>query len=151
MTPTERTQTTLLATAVALGLNMHKRIFLTLLLLLAVPLCHAAAPGAQDYAVRLAQILKQTPLIDGHNDLPWEIRERFHSRVSAVNLASDTSLLPVEDGGIALMTDINRLRPEFIIAEIGLQMRERKRGKSQMQHHCACGGTDPQARGHLRG
>ena len=58
----------------------------------------------------MAQILKRTPLIDGHNDLPWEIRERFHSKVSAINLSSDTSVLPVPAGGSALMTDINRLR-----------------------------------------
>jgi membrane dipeptidase len=81
-----------------------------LLLLLAAPLACAAAPAGQDYAARVAQILKKTPLIDGHNDLPWEIRERFHSRVSGVDLASDTSLLPVEAGGVALMTDITRLR-----------------------------------------
>ena len=89
---------------------MQKKIIATLLLLLAVPLAYAATPGAQDYAARLAQILKKTPLIDGHNDLPWEIRERFHSKVSTLDLASDTSLLPVGEGGIALMTDINRLR-----------------------------------------
>ena len=65
---------------------------------------------AQDYAARVAQILKKTPLIDGHNDLPWEIRERFHSKVSTINLSGDTSVLPVPAGGIALMTDINRLR-----------------------------------------
>jgi len=92
------------------GMTMHKKITATLLLLLAVPLAYAATPGAQDYAARVAQILKKTPLIDGHNDLPWEIRERFHSKVSTLDLASDTSLLPVEEGGIALMTDINRLR-----------------------------------------
>jgi membrane dipeptidase len=69
-----------------------------------------AAPAGQDYAARVAQILKRTPLIDGHNDLPWEIRERFHGKVSALDLKSDTSLLPVPADGIALMTDITRLR-----------------------------------------
>jgi membrane dipeptidase len=88
---------------------MYKRLTLPLLLLLAAPLALAAAPG-QDYAARVAQVLKKTPLIDGHNDLPWEIRERFKSKVSAVNLGADTSALPVADGGVALMTDIGRLR-----------------------------------------
>ena len=27
--------------------------------------------------VRVQHVLERTPLIDGHNDLPWEIRERF--------------------------------------------------------------------------
>jgi membrane dipeptidase len=77
---------------------------------LAAPLVCAAAPTGQDYSARVAQILKKTPLIDGHNDLPWEIRERFHGKVSTINLSSDTSVLPVPAGSVALMTDINRLR-----------------------------------------
>ena len=35
------------------------------------------ALAAEADAQRVARILAQTPLIDGHNDLPWEIRERF--------------------------------------------------------------------------
>jgi membrane dipeptidase len=89
---------------------MLKRLTWIFVALLAAPLLCAAAPPAQDYLARVAQILKRTPLIDGHNDLPWEIRERFHSKVSAINLSSDTSALPVPAGGTALMTDINRLR-----------------------------------------
>jgi membrane dipeptidase len=33
------------------------------------------APGDDQYLARAKRILKQTPLIDGHNDLPWRIRE----------------------------------------------------------------------------
>ncbi len=88
---------------------MLKRLPWTLLLLLAAPLA-LAAPAGQDYAARVAAILKKTPLIDGHNDLPWEIRERFNSKVSAVDLKADTSKIPVPEGGVALMTDIGRLR-----------------------------------------
>jgi len=46
------------------------------LLLAAVPL--AAQTQTQDndvYLARAKRILRQTPLIDGHNDLPWRIRE----------------------------------------------------------------------------
>jgi membrane dipeptidase len=88
---------------------MLKRLTWTVLLLLAAPLT-LAAPAGQDYAARVAAVLKKTPLIDGHNDLPWEIRERFHSKVSAINLATDTSKLAFEADGFALMTDIGRLR-----------------------------------------
>ena len=35
----------------------------------------AAAPAAQTPEARVARILRTTPLIDGHNDLPWAIRE----------------------------------------------------------------------------
>lgn len=83
-------------------------------LLLCLPLAAWAAP---DYEHRVEQVLLQTPLIDGHNDLPWEIRERFKSDLAAVNLAADTSRLPVEPGQAALMTDIPRLRAGHVGAQ----------------------------------
>ncbi|HEX7374365.1 MAG TPA: dipeptidase, partial [Steroidobacteraceae bacterium] len=50
-----------------------------------------------------------TPLIDGHNDLPWELRERTKGHLAAIDLQSDTSHLLSADG-TPLMTDIPRLR-----------------------------------------
>lgn len=85
-----------------------------LCLLLCLPLTTWAAP---DYQHRVDQILLQTPLIDGHNDLPWEIRERFQSDLSAVNLAADTSHLRLQPGQAALMTDIPRLRAGHVGAQ----------------------------------
>jgi membrane dipeptidase len=70
----------------------------------------AASWGADDYQHRLEQVLVRTPLIDGHNDLPWEIRDRFKSDPSALDLKSDTSHLPFPAGAAALMTDIPRMR-----------------------------------------
>ena len=55
-------------------------------------------------------MLSRFPLIDGHNDLPWEIRERFKSDLSAVDLAADTARLPYPADGAPLMTDLPRLR-----------------------------------------
>src|SRR5450755_1116838 len=69
-----------------------------------------AAWGGDDYHHRVEQVLLRTPLIDGHNDLPWEIRDRFKSDLAAVDLKSDTKRLPFPDGAAALMTDIPRLR-----------------------------------------
>jgi membrane dipeptidase len=63
-----------------------------------------------DYEARVERVLKQTPLIDGHNDLPWEIRERNHGKWSAIDLKSDTSRLTPPPDGAPLMTDIPRLR-----------------------------------------
>jgi membrane dipeptidase len=73
--------------------------------------------AAEDYEHRVDQVLLQTPLIDGHNDLPWEIRERFKSDVTALNLAAGTSHLPLEAGQAALMTDIPRLRAGHVGAQ----------------------------------
>jgi membrane dipeptidase len=75
-----------------------------------LPLVAAAAPGDDPYAQRVERVLAQTPLIDGHNDLPWEIRDRFGGDLSKIDLASDTSTLAAPAGGPALMTDIVRLR-----------------------------------------
>ena len=81
--------------------------------LLAIGLCCASgvAPAAgADVDARIDRVLAQTPLIDGHNDLPWEIRERFKGDPGAVNLAADTSGIPPPPNGAPLMTDIPRLR-----------------------------------------
>ena len=69
----------------------------------------SAAPDAGALKARVDAVLARTPLIDGHNDLPWEIRTRFGSKLSAIDLSRDTSALPHADGP-ALMTDIPRLR-----------------------------------------
>ena len=69
-----------------------------------------AAPATTDYHARVERILAQTPLIDGHNDLPWEIRMRAHGSFSQIDLATDTSHIPVPTGAGSYMTDIPRLR-----------------------------------------
>jgi len=69
-----------------------------------------AAPAGSDYRARVIRVLEQTPLIDGHNDLPWEIRDRYKSRLAAIDLKTDTSKLPVGPDMAPLMTDIVRLR-----------------------------------------
>jgi len=69
---------------------------LSLLLFLGVarPLHSQAAPAAPDdqYLARAKRILRQTPLIDGHNDLPWRIREDSIARgnVDAYDLRRPT-------------------------------------------------------------
>jgi membrane dipeptidase len=80
---------------------------LAVAVLLCVPL---AAWGANpNYEARVDRVLAGTPLIDGHNDLPWEIRSRFKSDLAAVDLKSDTARLPFPPDAAALMTDIPRL------------------------------------------
>ncbi len=50
------------------------------------------------------QILREVPLIDGHNDLPWQFR-KLKKDVAAIDLSADTSKLAQP-----LITDIPRLR-----------------------------------------
>jgi len=62
-------------------------------------------------------VLAVTPLIDGHNDLPWEIRERFKSDLSKFDFGSDLSKLGPGPDAPALMTDIPRLRAGHVGAQ----------------------------------
>ena len=54
----------------------------------------AAGPPAQSeaqIAARVARVLSQTALIDGHNDFPWEVRERFGGKVAVFDMKGDLS------------------------------------------------------------
>ena len=65
-------------------------------LLSTAALLTAAAPAmAQDEAAA-RRILERTPLIDGHNDLPWALRQGFGNDPHAVDLTAnlDASTAP---------------------------------------------------------
>jgi membrane dipeptidase len=68
-------------------------------------------------AERIARILVHTPLVDGHNDLPWEIRARFGWDLAKVDLSRSTAALPAPEGSPPLMTDIPRLRAGHVGAQ----------------------------------
>jgi membrane dipeptidase len=69
-----------------------------------------AAPTDAELAARVDRILAMTPLIDGHNDLPWQLRTRDHGRLASIDLRQDTSHLQPPPDEVALMTDLPRLR-----------------------------------------
>lgn len=75
-----------------------------LVLTLVPSMALAQAPTAQERA-RVERILRRTPLADGHNDLPWEIRDSHANNLDAVDLNGDTSRLTPP-----MHTDIPRLR-----------------------------------------
>ncbi len=52
---------------------------------------------------RIDRILKKTPLIDGHNDLPYALREDYQRKVDGLDAGTDNWTPP-------LMTDMARLR-----------------------------------------
>src|SRR5215469_1870494 len=87
------------------------------LTLLPALLLAAPALAADADAQRIDRILAQTPLVDGHNDLPWEIRTRFASDLSRVDLSRSTLALPAPAGSPPLMTDIPRLRAGHVGAQ----------------------------------
>jgi membrane dipeptidase len=54
---------------------------------------------------RARRLLRESPLVDGHNDLPWQLRERFHDQLAKLDLRRDASGIQPP-----LATDIPRLR-----------------------------------------
>ena len=80
---------------------MRSFLFAALALALAAPAsAQSIDPGFQK---RIDRVLKRTPLIDGHNDLPWALREDFGSSVDGLQSGTAARTPP-------LMTDIARLR-----------------------------------------
>jgi len=71
----------------------------------------AQAPSAQEQR-RIDRITRQTPLIDGHNDLAWEIRDSHGGDLDATDLNGDTRTLTPP-----MHTDFARLR----VGRVGAQ------------------------------
>lgn len=83
------------------------------LLMLAQAAAAPATPPADPVtAARIEKLLAANPVIDGHNDLPWEIRSKYAAKVESVDLTKDTSKLP-----FPLQTDIPRLRKGHVGAQ----------------------------------
>ncbi len=99
-----------MAGSASMRIRLWALLLLTALALRAFPAAGGGDSGPGDYAVRVAHVLRTTPLIDGHNDLPWELRTRFKGELEAIDLAADTSALPHAPTDAPLMTDIPRLR-----------------------------------------
>jgi membrane dipeptidase len=71
---------------------------MTLVLTLLLALTTNAQPA-------IDRILKEVPLIDGHNDLPWQYRERAKNQLAKIDIRQDQSKIEKP-----LHTDIGRLR-----------------------------------------
>jgi membrane dipeptidase len=90
-------------------------------LLAALPCIALAAPPSakdKDSSARIERVLTETPVIDGHNDLPWAIRSGF-GNIGNLDLAADTANLRSKtgDGDVHLMTDIPRARKGHLGAQ----------------------------------
>lgn len=68
--------------------------------------CLLALPGlAQHESQRVADVLRDTPLVDGHNDLPWQYKQRHDNRLAPLDVSKPQSELDPP-----LHTDLPRLR-----------------------------------------
>lgn len=81
----------------------HNRSFAVVVL--AAALAAFAARPAVAQSDRIQRILRETPLIDGHNDVPENIAGRFKSHLEAIDFAAGTATLVPP-----MHTDIPRLK-----------------------------------------
>jgi membrane dipeptidase len=81
-------------------MNRPQAVALALLLLTT-----SATAQTDAVAARVDRILREVPLIDGHNDLPWQYEERVKNHLAQIDIRQDQSKLSP-----ALHTDIARLR-----------------------------------------
>lgn len=75
------------------------------LILSLIGLSTPALASAQSIQQRVEQVLRKTPIIDGHNDLPIEIRDAYDQWRRPLELNADTSRLERP-----LQTDLPRLK-----------------------------------------
>ncbi|KAM7015451.1 dipeptidase 1 [Tautogolabrus adspersus] len=59
--------------------------------------------SAEDpYMTRALRLMSETPLIDGHNDLPWQLRKQFNNELNKVDLhtlsSTHTNIKKIKDG-----------------------------------------------------
>ncbi|CAN9507154.1 unnamed protein product [Ophioblennius macclurei] len=61
-----------------------------------------AIVAAEDPLQRARRLMAETPLIDGHNDLPWQLRNQFNNELNAVDLntlnTTHTNIPKVREG-----------------------------------------------------
>jgi membrane dipeptidase len=80
---------------------MPKTLPLALALLTAMTFVHAQQPAGEALLERARALHRQVPLIDGHNDYPWAVRE---------NVDRDISRLDISKAQPSIHTDIERLK-----------------------------------------
>jgi membrane dipeptidase len=78
----------------------------------ATPAFAAVPPAGDALDARVERVLRETPIIDGHNDLPWEIREKYDFWRKPLDLNADTSRLEHP-----LQTDLPRLKKGHVGAQ----------------------------------
>ncbi|MEA3002103.1 MAG: rane dipeptidase [Sphingomonadales bacterium] len=91
---------------------MTQPLLLALAALAAAAPALAADPAGDALDRRVERVLSATPIIDGHNDLPWEIREKYDLWRQPLDLDADTSRLDHP-----LQTDLPRLKEGHVGAQ----------------------------------
>ena len=125
--------------------HMSRR--LALLALAAVVPWHPAFSEEPDASLERARaILDETPIVDGHNDLPWVIREKFDGNVEGYDISQiaqyDTDIPRLRQGRVGTqfwsvyvpssMTPLEAMRAQLEQIDIALRMIARYPGDLQL-------------------
>lgn len=106
--------------------SRHWWVIVTVLLLAAaagvgVPIALRISAGAS-FEERLefaSRLLQEVPLIDGHNDLPWNIRKFLHNRLKDFKFGEDLRNQSPWSQSAWSHTDLPRLRQGHVSAQVG--------------------------------
>uniref|UniRef100_A0A3Q1ANB2 Dipeptidase n=1 Tax=Amphiprion ocellaris TaxID=80972 RepID=A0A3Q1ANB2_AMPOC len=64
-----------------------------------------AVNSAEDLMTRALRLMSETPLIDGHNDLPWQFRKQFNNELNKVDLhtlsTTHTNIPKIKEGRLS--------------------------------------------------
>jgi len=71
------------------------------------------AGAEEDFVARARALLDEVPLVDGHNDLPWALRDQVANQLARIDLAAST-----REREKPLQTDIPRLRQGGVGAQL---------------------------------
>jgi len=80
---------------------MSKTILILALILCVAPLAAALSPQSDPLLDRARRLLGEVPVIDGHNDYPWEVRDKGNQDLNAFDISRPQP---------KLMTDFARLK-----------------------------------------
>ena len=65
---------------------------------------------AQTPEATAAAALEAAPVFDGHNDVPYQLRERFGNRINDFGFEDTLATATTDPNGRAMHTDLTRIR-----------------------------------------
>lgn len=84
---------------------------------------HLASPKERLETVR--QVLSEVPLIDGHNDLPWNIRNFVHNQLADFDFEKDLRQVAPWSKSAWSQTDLVRLRQGMVGGQVIISRRDK--------------------------
>jgi len=76
------------------------------------------------------QVLSEVPLIDGHNDLPWNIRNFVHNQLADFDFDKDLRQVAPWSKSVWSQTDLVRLRQGMVGGQVIAHVSSRDRERS---------------------